>query len=742
MITKVIKLDINKKMFETITAKQGDTKSRFILFNLYDGPIQFDLTGRTVRVYGKKKDNTTIFNDLVITDAKKGYCTLELTNQMLAVEGMNELELVIFEGEKRLSTMPFILNVIGSKYSEDAIVSTNEFTALMNALKTVSNIDNKAEKKDVEELSSQLETKANKIEIGTPLIASSVDEMKDKTKVYVNTSDGNWYSWNGTKWIIGGLYNSQGIGDDSVTPSKLYGSKTLVYENKFGEFDSSKTYTYAGYEKVVNLDGSVTLSFTNSGSSTNNMRFAHELPFLLELNHKYMVCVDATVNTLDDNITNKKFVSANFTPDGNSGGTTLNKPMIDKDVNMTQGERKSFKFEIEIDNNKLGDYSKHYLFTSPCQVNAGCTFSITYHNFCVIDMGDVTSQELLTYEQANDLFSKYGFEDFYDKIIDIKAARLKDFSVSDYLLFKEYVENSLNKQKTEEMKIVCFGDSSTHGSCGEYLSPDGSRTNYPKVLQELTGITTINSGVGGDKLWDIFARVGADPLILNNITIPSDTTPVNLGNDLKTMCGNKFNSLLTIGMEISNYESGRINPVFINGIEGKLYRENDIYYFQRRYSGTSITLNRPTVVVTDFMKNNRNKNDIYVFYVGQNGGYTDVADWISQIKRAVEYIGCDKYVVIACQTNQSYSSWEAKYIKFYNAFGSRFVNLHRYILDYGLQDSNIIPTEQDNTDILNGICPSSLKKPGDTVHFNHFGYTVIGQVLYKRLKDLYPKLIK
>ena len=162
MNTKIIKLDINKKMFETITAKQGDTKSRFILFNLYDGPIQFDLTGRTVRVYGKKKDNTTIFNDLVITDAKKGYCTLELTNQMLAVEGMNELELVIFEGEKRLSTMPFILNVIGSKYSEDAIVSTNEFTALMNALKTVGDIDNKAEKKEVEKLSEQLEHIENK----------------------------------------------------------------------------------------------------------------------------------------------------------------------------------------------------------------------------------------------------------------------------------------------------------------------------------------------------------------------------------------------------------------------------------------------------------------------------------------------------------------------------------------------------------------------------------------------------
>lgn len=157
MNTKIIKLDINKKMFEVITAKQGDTKSRFILFNLYDGPIQFNLTDRMVRVYGKKKDNTIIFNDLVITDAKKGYCILELTNQMLAVNGMYELELVIFEGEKRLSTMPFTLNVIGSKYSEDAIVSTNEFTALMNALETVQAIENKAEKKDVENLSSQLD---------------------------------------------------------------------------------------------------------------------------------------------------------------------------------------------------------------------------------------------------------------------------------------------------------------------------------------------------------------------------------------------------------------------------------------------------------------------------------------------------------------------------------------------------------------------------------------------------------
>ena len=183
MNTKQIKLDINKKLYETITAKQGDTKSRFILFNLYDGPIPFDLTGRTVRVYGEKKDNTTIFNDLVINDAKKGYCTLELTNQMLAVEGMNELELVIFEGEKRLSTMPFILNVVSSKYSEDAIVSTNEFTALLNGLASLSEYDNyKNELNDARDGEVNVGTNIRKVK---SQLETVVDETNEKI-IHVN----------------------------------------------------------------------------------------------------------------------------------------------------------------------------------------------------------------------------------------------------------------------------------------------------------------------------------------------------------------------------------------------------------------------------------------------------------------------------------------------------------------------------------------------------------------------------
>ena len=34
MNTKIIKFDINKNLYDTLIAKQGDTKSRFLLFNV------------------------------------------------------------------------------------------------------------------------------------------------------------------------------------------------------------------------------------------------------------------------------------------------------------------------------------------------------------------------------------------------------------------------------------------------------------------------------------------------------------------------------------------------------------------------------------------------------------------------------------------------------------------------------------------------------------------------------------
>ncbi len=139
MNTKIIKFDINKNLYDTLLAKQGDTKSRFLLFNLLDGSIPFSLENRSVRVYAIKPDKTEVFNDLIITDAAKGYCVLELTTQMLAVAGTVKLELMVIEEDKKLTSNVFYMDVKESINSEKAVVSTNEFGALLTALQDVDN---------------------------------------------------------------------------------------------------------------------------------------------------------------------------------------------------------------------------------------------------------------------------------------------------------------------------------------------------------------------------------------------------------------------------------------------------------------------------------------------------------------------------------------------------------------------------------------------------------------------------
>lgn len=109
---------------------------------MLDGSIPFSLENRSVRVYAIKPDGTEVFNDLIITDVSKGYCILELTNQMLAVAGSVKLELMVMEGDKKLTSNIFYMDVKESINSEKAVVSTNEFGTLLTALASLNEYDN------------------------------------------------------------------------------------------------------------------------------------------------------------------------------------------------------------------------------------------------------------------------------------------------------------------------------------------------------------------------------------------------------------------------------------------------------------------------------------------------------------------------------------------------------------------------------------------------------------------------
>lgn len=111
---------------------------------------------------------------------------------------------------------------------------------------------------------------------GTPLAAASTAEMTDTTRVYVNTTDGKWYYYDGDSWEIGGTYQSTTLGEESVDFSNLstdmkYNLKTRI-DNKDdetikGAYDIIQDSTNFINSTVNNNDGS--LGNTSSVRLTN-----------------------------------------------------------------------------------------------------------------------------------------------------------------------------------------------------------------------------------------------------------------------------------------------------------------------------------------------------------------------------------------------------------------------------------------------------------------------------------------
>lgn len=301
-----INLEINKDLYNPIQVKQNDT-ARYLLFNLLDNGVPFSLENKTVRVYGLKPDGTKVFNNLTIINAARGLAELQLTTQMLVKPGCLKLELVIYEATDILSTTKFDIDVIASLRDDAAIESTNEFSALTLGLSKLDEWDKyfketsgAIEEKYTERLNginSSLEHKVNKevgkglstndysneeqIEVskvkdkadiiyvnnkvatlsnGTPLFASSVSEMTDTTKNYVNITDGFIYTYNGSTFIKStAQYQSQGIANSSIKIKSnsseltdLIGYKNIECEWVIGQIQSGNINTNAKVRVTTN----------------------------------------------------------------------------------------------------------------------------------------------------------------------------------------------------------------------------------------------------------------------------------------------------------------------------------------------------------------------------------------------------------------------------------------------------------------------------------------------------------
>ena len=94
------------------------------------------------------------------------------------------------------------------------------------------------------------DTRLTAVASGSPLVASSTDDMTETDRVYVNTTDGKWYYYDGDSWEIGGTYQSSGIADGSVTFENLENELQNTFQPNY-----NKTTNQPTKNKVINTSG-------------------------------------------------------------------------------------------------------------------------------------------------------------------------------------------------------------------------------------------------------------------------------------------------------------------------------------------------------------------------------------------------------------------------------------------------------------------------------------------------------
>lgn len=283
----------------------------------------------------------------------------------------------------------------------------------------------------------------------------------------------------------------------------------------------------------------------------------------------------------------------------------------------------------------------------------------------------------------------------------------------------EIQNDSIQDLDIGKKRIICWGDSLTYGQGGE-------GTTYPSVLEEDYQAEVINYGIQGETARQIGIRMGAFPMSVGTFEIPAETVPVEV-------------SLWQWGEDPIMMRLGdcAINPCTIAGVKGTLsYRAEEVkYYFTREEAGESVPVPEGTEVET-FAAMDKKDSDIIVLFAGTNlpPDKDTVGELINLEEQMIEYSGTEQYIILGLTSKTYIPDVEPINEALKEAFGEHFLDIRSYMLQHGLEDAGITPTEQDQKDIADGEIPSSIRV--DDIHGNAAFYKIIGEQVGKKLEEL------
>lgn len=143
-----ITLDVNDtRAFTVLNAHQGDSKTRFIDITLTENGNTITLSSSYVATVKASINNKTKAVNTAVVNSTNNVITVELTKIMLDTPGLLNCEVILQDNQQFVTSATFTVKVAESVISdESAIVASQEFGKLIDALIEIKDIEDKADR--------------------------------------------------------------------------------------------------------------------------------------------------------------------------------------------------------------------------------------------------------------------------------------------------------------------------------------------------------------------------------------------------------------------------------------------------------------------------------------------------------------------------------------------------------------------------------------------------------------------
>ena len=128
-----------------VNAKQGDTARTLIIYFAEDGvPYQIE-EGVTATICIRKPDNTVVYNNCEV-DTENSCIIYDFTEQTVGTPGIDVCEIRLYGTSTNIASPNFTIRVEERVVDDTYIESSDEFSALTEAIQETNNLDIAAEK--------------------------------------------------------------------------------------------------------------------------------------------------------------------------------------------------------------------------------------------------------------------------------------------------------------------------------------------------------------------------------------------------------------------------------------------------------------------------------------------------------------------------------------------------------------------------------------------------------------------